>query len=118
MRLSLDDFGTGQSSLSYLRRFKFSRIKIDRSFIAEIPHNRDDANLTHAIIAMAHGLRLSVVAEGVETEEQLIFLREHECDELQGFLFAQPETPEEFASHLESAKASDASSDESDTSDG
>ena len=104
VRLSLDDFGTGQSSLSYLRRFEFSRIKIDRSFIAEIPGNRDDANLTQAIIAMAHGLRLSVVAEGVETEEQLHFLREHDCDELQGFLFARPQPPDEFESALERAK--------------
>lgn len=104
VRLSLDDFGTGQSSLSYLRRFPFSRIKIDRSFISEIPKNVDDANLTHAIIAMAHGLNLSVVAEGVETEEQVAFLREHGCDELQGFLLAKPQSPAEFATYLERTK--------------
>lgn len=104
VRLSLDDFGTGQSSLSYLRRFAFSRIKIDRSFVAEIPGNRDDASITQAIIAMAHGLNLSVVAEGVEDEEQLEFLRNHGCDELQGFLFARPETASQFGAHLERTK--------------
>jgi PAS domain S-box-containing protein len=103
--LTLDDFGTGQSSLSCLRRFAFSHIKIDRSFVAEIPGNRDDAKLTDAIIAMAHGLGLSVVAEGVETEEQLHFLRNHGCDELQGYLFARPESAADLALHLESDKS-------------
>ena len=89
IRLALDDFGTGQSSLSYLRRFAFSRIKIDRSFVTEIPGNWADASLTAAIIAMAHGLGLSVVAEGVESEAQVDFLCKHGCDELQGFLFSR-----------------------------
>ena len=102
--LALDDFGTGYSSLSYLRRFPMGRVKIDRSFVNGIPTNPDDAALAAAIIAMAHSLRLSVVAEGVETREQAEFLRESGCDELQGFLFSPAVPVEEFGRFLEREK--------------
>ncbi|MCA9504031.1 MAG: EAL domain-containing protein [Spirochaetaceae bacterium] len=98
--LALDDFGTGYSSLSYLRRFTIDRVKIDRSFVNELPENADDAALTAAIIAMCHGLRLKVVAEGVETTRQALFLRQRGCDELQGYLFGRPAPPEEFVDLL------------------
>ena len=101
--LSLDDFGTGYSSLSYLRRFPIDRVKIDRSFISELLENPDDASLTSAIIAMAHGLRLKVVAEGVETAQQALFLEDRECDELQGYLFSRPCPAEEFEDLLRAA---------------
>jgi len=94
--LALDDFGTGYSSLSYLRRFTIDRVKIDRSFVCDLTANADDAALTGAIIAMAHGLRLKVVAEGVETLGQALFLQQRGCDELQGFLFGRPCPPSEF----------------------
>ncbi len=99
--LALDDFGTGYSSLSYLRRFPIHRVKIDRSFVKEIPANQDDGAITAAIIAMAHNLRLGVVAEGVETDEQLEFLRERGCDEVQGFLFSPAVAAEEFSRFLQ-----------------
>lgn len=98
--LALDDFGTGYSSLSYLRRFTIDRVKIDRSFVSELPGNASDAALTSAIIAMAHGLQLGVVAEGVETEAQARFLELRGCDELQGYLFGRPCPAEEFVDFL------------------
>lgn len=98
--LALDDFGTGYSSLSYLRRFTIDRVKIDRTFVAELTENPDDAALTSAIIAMAHGLRLGVVAEGVETRHQALFLRQRGCDELQGYLFGRPCLPDEFVDRV------------------
>jgi predicted signal transduction protein with EAL and GGDEF domain len=103
--LALDDFGTGYSSLSYLRRFTIDRVKIDRSFVAELPGNASDAALTSAIIAMAHGLRLEVVAEGVETEAQARFLELRGCDELQGYLFGRPCPAEEFVDFLRARPA-------------
>jgi diguanylate cyclase (GGDEF)-like protein len=83
--VSIDDFGTGYSSMSYLRRFPIDKLKIDRSFISELTTNAADASIVQAIISLAHGLRLKVVAEGVETEEQLELLRELGCDQYQGF---------------------------------
>jgi CheY-like chemotaxis protein len=90
VRLSVDDFGTGYSSLAYLKRFPLDTLKIDRSFIQDAVSNPDDATLTVTIINLAHSMRLNVVAEGVETEGQLSFLRLHGCDEMQGYLFAHP----------------------------
>jgi diguanylate cyclase len=84
--VSIDDFGTGYSSMSYLRRFPIDKLKIDRSFISELTTNADDASIVQAIISLAHSLRLKVVAEGVETAEQLELLRELGCDQYQGFL--------------------------------
>ena len=98
--LALDDFGTGYSSLSYLRRFTIDRVKIDRSFVSELPGNPDDAALSSAIIAMAHGLRLQVVAEGVETSSQALFLRTRGCDEVQGYLFGRPTPADDFVDRL------------------
>ncbi len=87
--LALDDFGTGYSSLAYLRRLPIRRVKIDRGFIADIPDSHDDCALVGAIIAMAHSLRIAVVAEGVENEAQLEFLRVRGCDDVQGHLFSK-----------------------------
>ena len=90
LTLAMDDFGTGYSSLSYLKKFPIDVIKIDRSFIMDIPEDEDDMEITSAVIAMAHNLKLKVVAEGIETAAQLAFLRRHNCDIGQGYLFDQP----------------------------
>ena len=94
MRISLDDFGIGYSSLSYLKRFPISVIKIDRSFIADFLQDSSDAAIVSAIIAMSHSLDIRVVAEGVETEEQLRFLQDLHCDEVQGYLLSRPVSKE------------------------
>ncbi len=85
--LSVDDFGTGYSSMSYLKRFPNHALKIDRSFIQDLPYNQDDAAITKAIVSMAQSLGLEIVAEGVETTEQMQFLREHGCKVSQGYFF-------------------------------
>jgi EAL domain-containing protein (putative c-di-GMP-specific phosphodiesterase class I) len=103
--LALDDFGTGYSSLAYLRRFPISRLKIDKSFVSELPGNVDDAALTSAIVTMAHELRLAVVAEGVETQEQAEYLRGIGCDHLQGYLFSKPVSAADFSRLLKPAKS-------------
>lgn len=90
LTLAMDDFGTGYSSLSYLKKFPIDILKIDRSFIHEIPANQNDMEITSAVVAMAHNLKLKVVAEGIETAEQLAFLRRHRCDVGQGYLFDRP----------------------------
>jgi diguanylate cyclase (GGDEF)-like protein len=90
VQVSIDDFGTGYSSLSYLKKFPINNVKIDASFVREMTSDSDDAAITSAIIAMAHQLKLKVIAEGVETEEQLEYLRTHECDSIQGYWFSRP----------------------------
>jgi diguanylate cyclase (GGDEF)-like protein/PAS domain S-box-containing protein len=88
--VSIDDFGTGYSSLSYLKRFPVTTLKIDRSFVTDVVTNSADAGIVRAVVAMAHGLKLNVIAEGVETKEQFAYLRENGCDALQGYWFSRP----------------------------
>ena len=108
IRLAIDDFGTGYSSLVSIKRFPFDCIKIDRSFIKDIPQDPDDVAITQAIIAMAHSLRLKVIAEGVETQEQLDFLTEHGCHEFQGYFFRRPQPAEDFSKLLRDNAAASA----------
>jgi EAL domain-containing protein (putative c-di-GMP-specific phosphodiesterase class I) len=97
VRLAIDDFGVGYSSLTHLKRFPIDTLKVDRSFIRDLPQNAEDKALTEAIIAMGKSLNLTVVAEGVETQEQQTFLRDRDCDEMQGFFFSRPIPSGEFA---------------------
>jgi len=98
--IALDDFGTGYSSLSYLKRFPVDALKIDYSFVKNIFVNAEDAAIVKAIIAMARSLRMKTIAEGVETEEQRVFLREQGCDEVQGYLAGMPRPPAEIEPFL------------------
>jgi diguanylate cyclase (GGDEF)-like protein/PAS domain S-box-containing protein len=100
VRLAIDDFGTGYSSLAQIKHFPVDTLKVDRSFIRNIPQDAEDKAITEAIIAMGKTLSLTVVAEGVENEEQINFLKEHSCDEMQGYFFSKPVLPEQFADLL------------------
>lgn len=102
LKLVIDDFGTGYSSLSYLRQFPVTKLKIDRSFIRDVAVNADDAAITNAIIRMSKGLSLTVIAEGVENQAQLLFLKDHQCDEFQGYYFSRPLKVEHVADMLRS----------------
>src|SRR5262249_39236362 len=100
LRISVDDFGTGYSSLSYLRRLPLDKLKIDGSFIRHVVTSRDDAEIVRAIVSLAHSLHLKVIAEGVETAEQLAFLRSLGCDQYQGYHCSPPLPPAEFIALL------------------
>jgi len=108
-RLAIDDFGVGYSSLTHLKRFPIDTLKVDRSFIRDLPQDLEDKAITEAIIAMGKSLGLTVVAEGVETLEQQTFLRDRACDEMQGYFFSKPIPGDQFARlfrrHLESSKS-------------
>ena len=101
IKISLDDFGTGHSSLSYLRRLPINSVKIDKSFVEDLPNNPEAVAVATAIISMTHSLNLEVIAEGVETDEQLEFLRKNHCDLIQGYIFSRPLPADQFQSLLQ-----------------
>ena len=105
MQVAVDDFGTGYSSLSYLRKFPIDALKIDQSFVRQISTAGDDTTIVTAVISMARSLKLRVVAEGVETLEELAFLQAHQCDEAQGYYFSRPVPPQQFARLLKTGIA-------------
>lgn len=103
VKLAIDDFGTGYSSLSALKSFPIVRLKIDRSFVRDLPDNEDDKAIAMAVISLGHKLNLKVIAEGVETEQQLAFLRDNDCDEMQGYHFSKPVSADEVTALFQSA---------------
>ena len=114
IEIAIDDFGTGYSSLGHLRRFPIHTVKIDRSFITDLPRNRDSLAITEAIVAMAHKLNLKVVVEGVETDEQRVLLCDQGCDAMQGYLFSPPvharQWPSLWSRHADDGSATPAAS--------
>ncbi|MFA9215873.1 MAG: EAL domain-containing protein [Sphingomonadaceae bacterium] len=112
IQISIDDFGTGYSSLAYLKRFPIDKLKIDIAFVREVTSNPDDAAIVLAIINMAHSMKLAVIAEGVEKDAQLAYLRRHGCDEMQGYYFSRPVPEDEFAQMLHDGKYLQAPADE------
>ncbi len=104
LRLAIDDFGTGYSSLAHLKRFPIDVLKIDQGFIRDIPQSADDMAISAAVIAMGHSMGLTVLAEGVETNEQLHFLRERGCDHFQGYLCSRPLPAEDFEKFLRKSR--------------
>ncbi len=105
--VSIDDFGTGYSSLSYLRRFPLDELKVDRAFIKDLPADKDGIAIVSAVVAMAHALSLKVVAEGVETEEQLEFLKTRQCNQYQGFYFSRPLPENDFVALVDKSAGND-----------
>ena len=101
LRLAIDDFGTGYSSLAHLKRFPLDLLKIDRGFIHDIPNSGDDMAISSSVIALGHAMGLKVLAEGVETQEQLSFLQDKGCDFFQGYFCSRPLPAEDFARLLE-----------------
>ena len=101
IRMSIDDFGTGYSSLSYLKKFKINKIKIDQSFVRDITSDPDDKAIVGAIIKMADNLNMATLAEGVETQAQLDYLREQGCNQVQGYFFSRPLPPDQFIEFVE-----------------
>ncbi|WP_365756012.1 EAL domain-containing protein [Noviherbaspirillum sp.] len=104
VKISIDDFGTGYSSLAYLKRFPVDVLKIDKSFVQDITIDPDDAAIVRSIISLAHSLRINVIAEGVETEAQLAYLRRHACDQMQGYYFSRPIAAEDLEDALRQGK--------------
>ncbi len=104
--MSIDDFGTGYSSLNYLKRFKVYKLKIDQSFIRDIPQDAEDKAIVTAIINMASSLGMHTIAEGVETADQLAFLRLQGCSEVQGYYFSKPIPPEQIPQFVRNSNRS------------
>jgi EAL domain-containing protein (putative c-di-GMP-specific phosphodiesterase class I) len=107
VRIALDDFGTGFSSLSYLQSFPFDKIKIDRSFIESLDSNPQSATIVRGVLGLARGLELPVIAEGVETEEQLAFLKREGCDGIQGYLMGRPRPIEDYSDWIKHGAVTD-----------
>lgn len=99
-RIAIDDFGSGYSSIGYLRKFLIDTLKIDKSFVFDVTSHERTARLTAAVISMAHSLDLNIVAEGVETNEHLAFLEQHQCERVQGYLFSPPAPLNQLIPHL------------------
>jgi EAL domain-containing protein (putative c-di-GMP-specific phosphodiesterase class I) len=102
VHVSIDDFGTGYSSLNYLKRLPIQKLKIDQSFIRDIATDADDRAIINAVTAMAHNMKIRVLAEGVETEEQMKFLRTTDCDEIQGYAISRPLSSRGFEDFMKS----------------